>query len=316
MERIFDPMALLVLGIAGAVAFIAGLILGGFRDRPLSRGLQGAILAVLAGFLGRTFVSLLMLSADDSPEAGLLIGWAFFLWPGAIDTVLTIVDEPVLTTPENLMWIATGVGALTGMFDGIYRIYDWSGVGAPAFFMDKTWGLAGSTNSGLLHLVNLVWGGHTEEPGKNAHRYTSGFRVKNDSSGDPFAFTQGNVMSALPDGPSTGLYKHEQTHVLQNRLFGPFFMLSYLSWMVVMFIPGLIAGAVKAGVAAGIERFCYFNNPWEAWGYKVQNVSRASVADGGGPGALIWSNAVVVVSAVIYFAIAVALAGLAVTAVW
>jgi hypothetical protein len=135
--------------------------------------------------------------------------------------------------------------------------------------------------------------------------------VKNDSSGNPFAFTQGNVMSALPDGPDTGLYNHEQTHVLQNRLFGPFFVLSYLGWMVLMFIPGLIAGAISAGVAAGIERFCYFNNPWEAWGYKVQNLDRALF----GP-QLIWSNVLVVVISVVYFLGAIVLAGLAMTAVW
>ena len=46
-------------------------------------------------------------------------------------------------------------------------------------------------------------------------------------------------------------------------------VLSYLAWMVLLFVPGLIAGLLrkKGGVADGIEGYTYDSNPWEAMGY-------------------------------------------------
>lgn len=47
--------------------------------------------------------------------------------------------------------------------------------------------------------------------------------------------------------------------------------------MVVWFLPGMVAGAiVRAGPFHGIEKWCYFNNPWEAWCYAVQGQPRGA----------------------------------------
>ena len=107
-------------------------------------------------------------------------------------------------------------------------------------------------------------------------------------------------MSNLSDGPGTSLYAHEKTHVMQNRLFGPFFVLSYIGWMVVMFIPGLIAGLASGrGIGDGIEKWCYFNNPWEAWGYAVGH--KRGAADRSAWGSLIWSDGLTIGISVPYF---------------
>src|SRR5262249_22046200 len=68
------------------------------------------------------------------------------------------------------------------------------------------------------------------------------------------------------------------THVWQNRGFGPFYILSYVTWLIIMLIPGLIAGAAGGSVGTGITALTYFDQPWEVWGYNVQGVSRASIA--------------------------------------
>src|SRR5207247_10054755 len=109
--------------------------------------------------------------------------------------------------------------------------------------LDTTWGLGGTTNACLLHIFNTFAGKHEDDGRRNVHRYSSGFHVK-----EHYAFTQGSVMSELSDGPEKPdkpLYWHERTHVSQNRAFGPLYPLSYIGWAVVMFVPGLIASAVR-----------------------------------------------------------------------
>src|SRR5207249_8854289 len=151
-------------------------------------------LTILGGFIARTFVSILLSTAEDTPFARLIIGWATTLWTGAIGTIPSWFGAEVLTGRDALLWAALGVGAFTGMMDGIWRIYDWTALGVPSFLLDKTWGLAGTTNAALLHIWNVFAGTHADEPRENAHRYETGFHIK---SG--FAFTQGAVMSELSD---------------------------------------------------------------------------------------------------------------------
>jgi hypothetical protein len=182
------------------------------------------------------------------------------------------------------------------MIDGLWRIHRWKGIGTLAFLLDVTWGLAGTTNACLLHFFNLAWAGHADEPRRGAHRYRRGFAFKKG-----FALTQGAVMSNTDSGPGSALYAHERVHVWQNRTFGPLYTLTYLGWMLLMFIPGIIAGIVaRAGVGTGIERYCYFNNPWEAWAYRTGHRHGASPRVNWGT--LIWSDRLVLIVSLVFFA--------------
>ena len=274
IERIFDLPGLLIIGGFTVAGFLLPLI---FADvRKVMRGVEAAILALLGGAIARGFISVLLAWANDSHRAGLVVGWGFFLIPGLVDT---FASKPILTTPAFLLDLAAIVGGLTGMMAGIYRIYDWKGLGWLAFPLDVTWSLAGSTLGGLLHLINAGWGDHSDEVRENAHRYASGFTLI--GSG----LTGGNVMSHVEDAapseslvggpiptvqhwPAGPIYSHEYTHVWQNRIFGPLFMLTYFAWMLVWLIPGMIAGVVVKGIGGiftGVYRWSYINNPWEAW---------------------------------------------------
>ena len=316
LDRTFEAPPLIFLGILSGVGLIIGAIVGAVKEqdaRALYRALEAALLAFIGGFLARTFINLLLGLADYSPGAGLAIGWGFFLWPGLIDTIPFLAGKQVLTKPDVLLWIAAVVGGATGMMDGIWRIHDWKGLGWLSFPLDVTWGLAANTNALLLHVVNFAWAGHADEPHKGAHRYNSGFRVKGS-----FAFTQGSVMSNLSDPPGVPLYNHERTHVWQNRCFGPLFILSYVGWMITWFIPGLIAGGiVGAGPFQGVEKWCYFNNPWEAWGYAVQHASRTNIVGVTPQSArLIWPATFVILWAIAFFAACTVLIGVIVANVW
>jgi hypothetical protein len=312
MASVFAGSALVVVGVFAAVGAISGGILGAvIGSRAPRRAIEGALLAFIGGLVARLFIYLMLSAGNHSPGANLMIGWAFLLWPGAIDTVARLFGGPVFTTPDTMMWIATAVGALTGLMSGIRLIYNWGAAGIPSFLLDITWGMAGSTNGCLLHLFNLLFGKHSGDEGTEAHRYQSGFHVP----GHPtFAFTQGAVMSNLADSPGKPLYRHELTHVWQNRFAGPLYTMSYLGWMAVIFIPGLIAGAARAGVGQGIEQWCYFNNPWEAWGYKVQH------NHGGGTrtsfGTMVWSDALVLGISIPFFLLFLGFFAAMVSTVW
>ncbi len=315
MEEIFRGSAVIVLAVAAALAFVLGLAFGSKGpdpDKPprLERAAEAFILTLLGGFFARTFVSILLSTAEDTPFARLVIGWATTVWTGAIGTIPSWFGAEFLTAHDTLLWAALAVGAFTGLMDGIWRVYDWTGLGVPSFLLDKTWGLAGTTNAALLHLWNVIGGKHADEPRENAHRYETGFHIK---SG--YAFTQGAVMSELSVGVGKDLYNHEYTHVWQNRIFGPLFVLSYVGWMAVTFIPSLIARALTKAVTLGeaIERFTYFDNPWETWGYAVQKADRSAVAGGSD---LIWSNTAVVLWSIPYFLAAAAATVLLLRAAW
>jgi len=291
------------------VVAVVGFVVGAIRGKSVTSGLEPALLVIAGGLLARWFVLALLALTHQSVGASLLIGWGLFLWPGAIDSLpVLFAHKQLLTTPSMLVWIATVVGAFVGFMDGVYAIHDWPR-GIVSFLADTTWGLAGSTNGALLHIVNVGWGDHAADGRTGAHRYRSGFRMK---SG--YAFTQGAVMSDLVDGPGQPLFAHERTHTTQSRIFGPLYSLTYIAWLALWVFPGLIAGAVTGiGPGEGAQRWCYFNCPWEAWGYAVQKAARPSVA---GDARMIWSDVAVIAVSIPFFAGALTLLGLAVVGIF
>jgi hypothetical protein len=321
--------------ICAAVALVVGLtgalLRGdGFWSVVVS-AVEAMVLAVIGGVLARTFISLLLWTGRDAPSVSFVLGWAFFLWPGAFDMFATLfralrrtikgtrprlVLTQYLTRPVVLVWIATSVGAFTGMMDGLWQTHQWAGPGVAAYFLDETWGLAGSTNGDLLHLYNFAWADHVVgETRTDTHRYKKGFGFK-----PGYTFTQGAVMSgganaqpnAAPGSSSQLLFAHENTHVWQNRAFGPFFTLSYLAWMALFLIPSLIYGLAVGKAGDVIQGFTYFSNPWEAWGYAVQKVDRTTIPQTAG----VWPDLAVILVSVFFFLLVLAAAVLIVYRVW
>jgi hypothetical protein len=313
LKRLFPRMVLIVLAIGAGVAFFIGILGAALRHDSAGNvflsGLEAMILAFVGGLLARSFISFLLWTGRDHPNVSYIIGWAFFLWPGAFDLIPRLLGKQFATKPVVLLWMATSVGALTGTFDGMWQTHAWVGAGVPAFILDETWGLNGTTQAGLLHIVNFTWGDHVVgETRTDAHRYKSGFAVK-----PGFAFTEGSVMSSNTQPQGSPLFNHENTHVWQNRGFGPFFILSYVSWLIIMLIPGLIVGAASGAVGTGITALTYFDQPWEVWGYAVQGANRATIA---GSSTGIMSDAVCVILGIIIWGLLLALAIWAIYRAW
>jgi hypothetical protein len=107
-------------------------------------------------------------------------------------------------------------------------------------------------------------------------------------------------MSNLP-AHADSLLPHELLHVRQNRLFGPFYTLTYLAWMVVMLLPAAVVGLLRDRVVQTVEDWCYLNNPWENWAYtrggwrdpcRVWNAATTAITNAmffcGAAGAALW----------------------------
>ena len=314
VDLVFTLPALIFFLIAAVVAFVLGMSIGAAKlgddkGKAALRGLEALVLAVLGGLIARMFIAGLLTAAGNSDAAHIAIGWGFFVVPGIVDTIAWLATKHAATTADSLVWLATAVGTFTGFFNGLWKIHNWKGLGYLAFPLDVTWGLAGATTGSLLHLINFAWGEHSDEIRKEAHRYASGFRLK--SKPTKFAFTQGPVMSSLSDAYPTPLYRHERTHVWQNRGFGPLFTLSYLGWMALWVIPAAIAAIVKKDKEA-FDAWCYYNNPWETWAYLVG----AGPRTGAGRPKLVWGNVVILILSIPYFAGVIALMIWIVLQVW
>jgi hypothetical protein len=173
------------------------------------------------------------------------------------------------TSPSALVMVAILFGMFAGMLDGTWDVI--SAGYLPHFILDKTWGLSGTANGCTVHLYNLwtpdVLHVTTHTPGlppsvaavvaQGGHQYSNGFAFTSTA-----AFTQGNVSTNLSCAETVAVatidastVTHESEHIAQNRLFGPLFTLLYMLWLLVMAVPGLIAGCVVGYLAD-------FSIPW------------------------------------------------------
>jgi hypothetical protein len=173
------------------------------------------------------------------------------------------------TSPSALAMTALLMGMFAGMLDGTWNVIPAGYL--PHFLLDKTWGLSGTANGCTVHLYNL-WTpnvlhitSHTPGlpqavaavVGQGGHQYSNGFFFTSSA-----AFTQGNVSTNLSTADSVAVgtinpttVTHESEHIAQNRIFGPLFTLLYVAWLIVMAVPGAIAGCMVGYLAA-------FSIPW------------------------------------------------------
>jgi hypothetical protein len=288
----------LLIGVAGAIlALIVRLVKGDGAD-ALWRSLETFLAGTFGAFLAHTFIYLMLAAGGHSAITVTLTSLFFFIWPGVVNLFSQLaVHHPVIGEPA-VLWLALIVGGGVGVTDGLWATHRWLGIGPLAFLLDVTWGLGGSTNGLLLHLVNFAWGEHADGDGEirlEAHRYKAGSYIK-----PHFAFTQGAVMSDTGGwNPSTDLFKHESLHIWQNRILGPLFWFSYVGWMIVSFIPALVAGLIGSKVGDALTWWTYFDNPWEVMAYGIANPTdrtNQTLSDGTAiPGWLCWPWVVAII---------------------
>ena len=184
---------------------------------------------------------------------------------------------------------AAAVAATNGAISGFRQIYEWtSRKGRVAFVLDSTWALVTTAASFVPQLVGMLTPGEYDESlskRSNRHVYRRGFVVRRN-----FAVTVGNVVSGAGDTSDESRRRlvtdHEDVHVWQSRLMGPFFPIVYLGWMAIM-APVAVAGWLRRRIAgdrstslwAVVDRRAYWQHPLEQQAYL--RASRASQARSG-----------------------------------
>jgi hypothetical protein len=316
--RILVWLGLAVLG------FLLALIVRLIQGRSAGEAAKNSVEAGLTTLVGALFAQLIVaffIWLGGATNAA-MIGTGFFLmiWPGIIDMIGLAATGDSLWGVPGYLWIAMALGAGGGWFDGFHKVHNWSGLGVVTFISDFTWGLPLNVNAFLIHLINLGWGNFQDGDGRRgAHRYARGFAIK-----PGFAFTQGNVLSSLGNGPGAGIYTHEQTHVFQNRLFGPFFWMTYFGWLILFGAAGLIGMLAPGRNSANVRIsthfpmwWGYFNNPWELWAYTHNPTGRTgNLPSGDGTGWLDWPVVAKVILSIIGEAILLILILLAIWRIW
>jgi hypothetical protein len=314
-ERIAVSLVLPAVGFL--LAFIIRKVEGQDWGRSALIGLETSLTMLAGMYLAQLTVAVPIWLGDGSTAAEIGTGFFFLIWPGIVNLFAAPFTEGALIGANGLTWCALAVGAGIGFYDGFRRIHKWMGPGVLTFLGDLTWGLPLSVNALIIHLINTYWGDEQGETRRGAHRYKNGFALK---SG--FAFTQGNVLSNLNKAPGDPLYIHEQTHVMQNRVFGPFFWVTYFGWFILWAIVAAIAwlcswGKNSANVRLANHYFMwwpYFNNPWELWAYTHNPTARTgNLPPGDGLGWLDWPGVLKVIFSILGLAI---LLGLTIISVW
>lgn len=165
------------------------------------------------------------------------------------------------------------VAGMNGFAGGLHAVYDWRAVrGWFAFLSDSTWAIVGTTLGVLIFAINSILPKATlvEDFSRrqNRHVYDGGVALKS-----LFAFTQGSYISnANPTGRglnATFLKRHEELHIWQSRMFGPFFQTTYAVWAIAGFFWALVVWLRNRGESFGqlLMTATYFNNPFEYWAY-------------------------------------------------
>jgi hypothetical protein len=166
------------------------------------------------------------------------------------------------------------VGGVNGVVSGARRIYDWRAPkGVAAFVLDSTWALFTTAGGLASHSIGVGRG----EPGyiaalserQNRHVYARGFQPRRG-----FVITIGNVVSGAGDTTRPRRARlvtdHEDVHVWQARLFGPFYPALYLGWMVgggAIGAVGWLARHRDQPFGKVVESYAYYLNPFEWWAY-------------------------------------------------
>lgn len=206
-----------------------------------------------------------------------------------------IVSPHRLSGAVSAMWWGMAVGAVSGLFAGWHRLYQWKNWrGRWAFVADHTWALA-TTGVGVgVAALNLVLGTEVVDSlsrRQNRLVFDRGFVLR---SG--YAMSVGYVVSGAADrhGLVTERRRrlvsdHEDLHIWQARRWGPFYPVLYGLW----FLGGSVVGFGKwrtdrsgRSLMTHVDAAAYYSNPFEWRAYTDDDNWPPVTADE----SLVWSN--------------------------
>lgn len=168
------------------------------------------------------------------------------------------------------------LGAAAGLLGGVYgwaiasgKAYDLSSAkGVLAFVVDHTWSVANTLTGALFLTLNLIFGNRVDTA------FTAGRNLVGLHKGvvPGFATTIGTVQA----GTKLNIDVHEAVHVLQARVFGPFYIpLVLANYAIATVLPYWLlyhdrTARPITGPVTYFRRGVYPHTWNEEWAYKVQ----------------------------------------------
>jgi hypothetical protein len=162
-------------------------------------------------------------------------------------------------SPDTGMPIAAVAGAIGGTYTAIalgFKVYALRFFSIVGLFLDLTWSLV-NTLGGLLVWIPacLIGGARFIAPGADSRRSGTFVYSSNPRGGGYAATTIGTVIAG-------GWSSHEEIHVWQARIFGPFYFVAYVVNLVLNMLMRLITGRTK-----DLGREAYYRICFEEWAY-------------------------------------------------
>ncbi|MGA0879405.1 MAG: hypothetical protein ACO3SP_09835 [Ilumatobacteraceae bacterium] len=190
-------------------------------------------------------------------------------------------------------WGAT-IGAVSGLFAGRLRAYDWrTARGRLAFVLDHTWALTTTGAGVVVAAANQVLGSpieHSLTTRQNRVVFERGLAVR-----PGFALSVGYVVSGAADrqGRVTPrrqrlVTDHEDVHIWQARRWGPLYPVFYGAWLASGAVVGLWRWrkSGRSSAMAQVDAAAYYSNPFE---WRAYTEDRNWPPAGVDP-ALVWSR--------------------------
>ncbi|HEX8735951.1 MAG TPA: hypothetical protein VF721_11550 [Pyrinomonadaceae bacterium] len=189
---------------------------------------------------------------------GVVIGVIVGIILAALSYFLVMFGSGASTTALITAAACAGIG---GVYSGIAfgkKIYGIAPLSLFGYFLDMTWSLLNTTAALLVWLpVSAAAGGTMKTPDANSQRSGAFVFPDNPRGGGYSATTIGTVIAG-------GWNSHEETHVWQARLTGPFYLIVYVVSFLLNVICRAVTGKTNDLVKEAYYRICF--EDWAYWG--------------------------------------------------
>jgi hypothetical protein len=165
--------------------------------------------------------------------------------------------------------IAGAIGATYSAIAFGRNVYGLGPFSVIGYFLDMTWSLLNTAASLLVWLpACMIAGGDFVEPDDYSRRSGTFVYRNNPRGGGYDATTVGTVIAG-------GWSSHEETHVWQARIFGPFYLPVYITSLLLNILFRLIIGKLESLVEQAYYRVCF-----EDWAYSAGSSSGPDINAG------------------------------------
>lgn len=169
------------------------------------------------------------------------------------------------TTALIVGLVCGALGALYSVVAFAKGIYGFGPFSILGYILDMSWSLLNSVASLVWTLVCMIAGSDSVDPDDSSKRSGTFVYASNPRGGGYGATTIGTTIAG-------GWCSHEETHVWQARIFGPLYMLMYVTSLGLNVLFRLLTGKIE-----DISKQAYYRICFEDWAYTAGTTSGGDI---------------------------------------